>query len=276
MRAVWKPIKSSSWGRRASKVRAVILAMSVVASAQQTPDEYQVKAAYLYNFAKMMQWSAAQRLPDGSDLIIGVLGGDEAFVTALRDILAGKTINGHALEIRRLRSPEDLKFCHLVFFRASERNTRDAIEQLGKAGILLVGEDKNFLSEGGMINLVLSKGKITYEVNSAALERAGVQYGDARPALAKTEAEVAGVKAETSRPITFRVTPEYPRIAVSLKITGAVQLEAVVSADGTVKKVRVVGGHPVLAEAASQAVMKWRYEPGLKETTELVKVTFGQ
>jgi TonB family protein len=69
--------------------------------------------------------------------------------------------------------------------------------------------------------------------------------------------------------------PEYPRIAASLNIVGAVQLQAVVRADGTVKQVRVIGGHPALAEAAAAAVMRWRYERAAKETTETVKITFA-
>jgi outer membrane biosynthesis protein TonB len=59
-----------------------------------------------------------------------------------------------------------------------------------------------------------------------------------------------------------------------MKLTGAVQLEAIVRPDGTVKKVRVVGGHPVLAQVAAAAVMKWRYERGSKETTETLRVSF--
>lgn len=275
MRTLRNPIRSSSWRCRACEVCIVILAISLIAGAEQTTGEDQVKAAYLYDFAKMMQWSA-RRLPDSSNLIIGVFGGDEDFMTRLREILAGKIINGHALEIRRLRSPDELKFCHLVFFRTSEQNTRGAIEQLGKTSVVLVGEDKNFLSEGGMINLVLSNGKITYEVNSAALERAGVHYGGTSSTSTKMGGEPPGVEPESARPIIFRNVPAYPRIAVSLKITGAVQLQAIVRADGTVKQVRVVGGHPVLAEAASQAVMQWRYEPESTETTELVKVSFGR
>jgi hypothetical protein len=54
-----------------------------------------------------------------------------------------------------------------------------------------------------------------------------------------------------------------------------VQLQAVVRADGTVKQVRVIGGHPVLAETAAAALMRWRYEVGPHETTESVKIRYG-
>ena len=258
---------------RLSRLCAVILVFSLFASGQQTAGEYQVKAAYIYNFAKMVQ-SPAHGLPSSSNLIIGVFGGDEEFVKVLRNTVAGKSINGRTLEIRHLDSPEELKSCNLVFFRASGRTTRSVITQLGRTSVLLVGEDKDFLNEGGMINLVLAGGKITYEVNSAALEGAGV-HGDSSADPAKNVVQTPNVQLESSRSIAFRVLPEFPRIAATLKITGTVRLEAVVRPDGRVKQVRVVGGHPVLAQAAVAAVMKWRYEPASKETTETLQVSFG-
>ena len=99
--------------------------------------------------------------------------------------------------------------------------------------------------------------------------------GDSNSAQSSGPA-AAEVQPGRSRAITFRVTPQYPRIAASLKIIGAVQLQAIVRADGTVKQVRVVGGHPVLADAAIAAVMKWRFEVAARETTESVKVNFAQ
>jgi TonB family protein len=248
--------------------------MCLQVGAQTTAGEYQVKAAYLYNFAKTTRWPP-EVLPYDSALIIGVFGGDEDFVRVLRQMLSGKIINSHTLEIRRLRSPQELKFCHIVFLRSSEANVRKVIEQIGKNSVLLVGEDKNFLSEGGMINLVLEHGRVAYEVNAWALERAGVSYGDSNSTKTQPVPGVAEVHEESSRAIAFRVMPEYPRIAAALNIVGAVQLQAVVRADGTVKQVWVIGGHPALAEAAAAAVMRWRYEPAAKETTETVKITFA-
>src|SRR5436305_146428 len=258
--------------RKAHSVIAIVL-LSVAAGAQQIADEYQVQAAYLYTIAKLGRWPA-QKLPANSDLIIGVFGGSEDFVRVLRDITVGKTINGHTLEVRQLRAPEDLKFCHIVFFGESQPSTPRIVEQFGKSRILLVGEDKNFLNEGGMINLARQDGKMTYDINSAALERSGLTYDDSNAANGMPGA--ADGKRDNSRVIISRVRAEYPRIAATLKIIGSVQMQAVVRADGTVKQVRVVGGHPVLAEAAAAAVMKWRFEAGTKETIESVKVSFGE
>lgn len=253
----------------------VALVVSVLAGAQRIDGEYQVKAAYLYDFAKLGHWPA-KKLPDDSVLVIGVFGGNEDFVKVLHDTLAGKKVNGHPLEIRHLRSPEELKLCHLVFFRESERTTGSALDQLGRSSVLLVGEDKNFLSDGGMINLAVQDGKIAYTVNSAAIENSSLQYGDASPSKTKPASDAPDIQPQRARSIKFRVLPEYPAIAAAMKLNGTVQLEAVVRPDGRVKQVRVLGGHPVLGEAAGRAVMQWRYEPAAKESTELVKITFGQ
>ena len=243
--------------------------------AQQTAEEYQVEAAYLYNFAKMANWPA-HILPERADLIVGVLGGDEDFIKVLRDVLTNKTINGHSLEVRHLRSAEEVKFCHVVFFRTPERNTRSAISQFRQLNILLVGENKEFLNDGGMINLVLDRGKIGYEVNTAAIENSQLRYREPSTPAATSSMQTPEVSQESSRPIAYRVVPEFPKLAATLNLSGAVQLQAIVRADGTVKQVKVMGGHPVLAEAAAAALMKWRFESGPKETMESVKVSFGE
>src|SRR4051812_6058886 len=183
----------------------IILALSVATGAQQIADEYQVKAAYLYTIAKLGRWPA-QKLPANSDLIIGVFGGNEDFVRVLRNITVGKTINGHTLEVRQLRAPEDLKFCHIVFFGESQPTTPGIIAQFGKSRILLVGEDKNFLNEGGMINLARQDGKMTYDINSAALERSGLTYDDSNAANGMPGA--ADGKRDNSRVIISRVRAE--------------------------------------------------------------------
>ncbi len=77
------------------------------------------------------------------------------------------------------------------------------------------------------------------------------------------------------RPVKARVEPVYPAIARQLKLRGTVQLQAIVTPDGTVKEVFVVGGHPLLAQAASRAVMQWRYQAENHETTEHIRINFG-
>ena len=69
--------------------------------------------------------------------------------------------------------------------------------------------------------------------------------------------------------------PEYPELAKRMKLTGAAQVQALVMPDGTVKEVKIIGGHPLLADALARAVKRWKYQPAPKETVEGVKFSFG-
>jgi TonB family protein len=80
--------------------------------------------------------------------------------------------------------------------------------------------------------------------------------------------------AESHRKVVTRITPEYPSAGRMLNIHGSVKLEAVVSPNGTVKGAEIKGGHPLLAQAALNAVYKWRWEPAAKESREPVVVQF--
>jgi TonB family protein len=84
------------------------------------------------------------------------------------------------------------------------------------------------------------------------------------------------VSSETaSRKVKSKVIPEYPAVARQRKLQGKVRIEVMVAADGHVTNTKVVGGHPVLAGSAEEAVKKWRFEPDSKETTELIEIVFA-
>jgi TonB family protein len=70
------------------------------------------------------------------------------------------------------------------------------------------------------------------------------------------------------------VQPVYPELARKMNIGGSVKVEVVVAPNGTVKDAKVVGGHPVLANAALEAVKKWRFEPAAVESTGVVDFKF--
>ena len=72
--------------------------------------------------------------------------------------------------------------------------------------------------------------------------------------------------AQEGRKVVRNPSPAYPMLAKRMNLSGAVKIKAVVAADGTVKQVEVVGGNPLFAEAAVDAVKEWRYEPGKTET----------
>ena len=77
------------------------------------------------------------------------------------------------------------------------------------------------------------------------------------------------------RKVRTRVVPEYPPLARQMNVTGKVKIEATVAADGHVLSTKVVGGSPLLVNAALEAVKKWHFEPGPRDTTEIVEFTFN-
>ena len=79
---------------------------------------------------------------------------------------------------------------------------------------------------------------------------------------------------EIARRVKSKVPPVYPELARKMNITGTVKVEVVVSPNGAIKDARIVGGHPVLANAALDAVKKWRFEPGAAETTGVIDFKF--
>jgi TonB family protein len=83
-----------------------------------------------------------------------------------------------------------------------------------------------------------------------------------------------GSSSASDRRVANRIAPAYPELAKKMHIHGVVRVEAVVRPNGSVKTTRVLGGNPVLVDAAVDAVGKWKFEAGQNETTEVVLVAF--
>ena len=87
-------------------------------------------------------------------------------------------------------------------------------------------------------------------------------------------AQNSTVSSNSERKISSRVAPVYPELAKKMHIHGTVRVEAIVRPNGSVKSTRVLGGNPVLVDAAQDAVGKWKFEPTQAETTEVVQLAF--
>jgi TonB family protein len=80
---------------------------------------------------------------------------------------------------------------------------------------------------------------------------------------------------DSARKVVTRIAPTYPELAKRMHIEGSVKIEAMVRPNGSVRTTRVIGGNPVLVEAASTAVNQWKFEPAPNETAEVVQLTFA-
>ncbi len=135
--------------------------------------EYRIKAAFLYNFAKFVEWPAEAFEDDDATLILGVFG-DDPFGAALQS-LSGKTVRGRRLTIKRFDSLLDLDQCHILFITSStQEQQQKALESLQGSNVLTVGEMQRFAQMGGIINFVIRNNKLRFEINLDAGKRAGL------------------------------------------------------------------------------------------------------
>ena len=138
--------------------------------ARRTPTEYEVKAAFLLNFVKFVEWPDPKR-SGPAPLSICVLG-DDPFGTALDQIVQGERINGRPLVVKRLKKWRDS--CDAVFISRSEKDLPEVLQQIAPR-VLTVGESSDFLTSGGMINFVVEDRRIRFDVNRGAAERGSVR-----------------------------------------------------------------------------------------------------
>lgn len=136
--------------------------------------EYQVKAAFLYNFAKFVEWPPSSFKDTQAPLIICILGNDP--LKAALDDLKDKRVEGRPVAVKKISTIEQAEGCHMLFISSSEK---DNLSQIAKAvqskKILTVGDTKGFAHSGVMINLILIDNKIGFEINPSAAERASLK-----------------------------------------------------------------------------------------------------
>ncbi|HEX7184168.1 MAG TPA: YfiR family protein [Thermoanaerobaculia bacterium] len=141
------------------------------ASAQGGAGEYEVKAAFLYNFAKFVEWPGSTFESPTDPLVLCVFG-DDPFGESLDAVVQGETVGGRRLVVHRTRETAQLRGCHVVFLsqRTRERYPQ-VLDSLRGTSVLTVGEGEGFLTQGGMIRFVLDQNRVRFEINLDAAER---------------------------------------------------------------------------------------------------------
>jgi hypothetical protein len=131
-------------------------------------DEYRVKAAFLYNFAKFVDWPEEAFRNAGEPFSVCILGADP-FGRALDEVVAGKAIAGRPLAVRRIPDAHQSAGCHILFVSPSAgKQVLPVLAAAKQCGILTVGEAGSSGSEGMVINFILASGKVRFEINVAA------------------------------------------------------------------------------------------------------------
>lgn len=168
---------------------AAVLFLGGVRAQSPTVGEYQVKAAFLYNFAKFVEWPPGSFADASSPLRICVLGQDP-FGQELRRVTNEKIVNGHELQVTQLVDVQLARTCHILFIAASERaQLKRIFEGLRGADALTVGDSKGFAELGGIINFVMENNRVRFEVNHKAAEQAGLKISSKLLSVAKVVIE---------------------------------------------------------------------------------------
>lgn len=146
--------------------------------------EYQVKAAYLLNFTRYVEWPARAFDSPGDPVTICVLGQDP-FGSVLDATLLGRKAQGRPASVRRIRTTAETGGCHLVFVsRETWRSQPDLPRRLRSVGMLTVGESDEFAQMGGVIAFVIQNEAVRFVVNAEARDRAGLRISSRMLSLA--------------------------------------------------------------------------------------------
>jgi hypothetical protein len=138
---------------------------------QAQSKEYQIKAAFLFNFAQFVEWPPAVLENTNAPFRIGVLG-DDPFGSALNQIVQGETIDSRKIVVQRSNQIDDLKNCQMIFVSRSEKNhVAEILSALDSKPILKVSEVEGFAQHGGSINFYLEGSKVRFEINPDSARR---------------------------------------------------------------------------------------------------------
>jgi len=171
-------------------VRVLITCIALVVSVPSEPsaassaDEYRVKALFVYNIARFVDWPSAAFADGGSPVVVCVLGVDP-FGSALDDVLQGRTVQGRPVTIRRSHDVDAA--CHVVFIAFSEhKRVEDIIDRLRSAPVLSISEVDRFTERGGMIGLTMNGSYVRFDINASAAGRAKLAMSARLMALASS------------------------------------------------------------------------------------------
>lgn len=148
--------------------------------------EYQIKAAFLYNFTKFVEWPVDRFADESAAIVICVIG-ENRLGEILEHTVTGKMVKNRPLDIRRIDDVGDLDPCHLLFVGLSDREQlRRIVAMSHGANVLTVGDMDDLGEFGGVINLIKKANKIRFEINLVAAKQAKLKLDLKLVALASS------------------------------------------------------------------------------------------
>lgn len=164
----------------------LVLCFSFFTVRAQDPalSEYRLKAAFIYNFAKFVEWPPESFADTNSPVVIGIVGGNK-FGNELEQTVQNKTINGRPLVIKAVNSPAEATNCHILFISDSgKKQFPEIVANLHNTPVLTIGEADWFIDSGGIINFVREANKIRFQINDRAAKAVGLKISSKLLSLA--------------------------------------------------------------------------------------------
>jgi YfiR/HmsC-like len=163
----------------------IALVCATALHSQNSPSEYQVKAAFLFNFAKFVEWPSDTFSNATAPIALCVFRHDP-FGNALDEVIRGKTINNRDLVARRTRELSELRGCQVIFVdEREEKQLPEILAILKGASSLVVGEGTEFAERGGAIQFFLENNRLRFAINVDAVQRSRLQASSKLLALAR-------------------------------------------------------------------------------------------
>ncbi len=161
-----------------------MLTYATVMAQQYTVSE--LKAAYLYNFSKFVEWPKSSFESRNSKFVITVLG-ESNVSKVLNKAFKNRTIMGHKISIRVVYDIDDIRNPHIIFVtKGHQRNLKKILDKIGERSILTVGDViKDFCQLGGIINLTDRRSKYRFEINNKAASESGMKISSKLLVLSK-------------------------------------------------------------------------------------------
>jgi YfiR/HmsC-like len=184
-RGAHTPTAGHGLGWRIAAILFFLIAAAQLAQAQAEPTEYEIKAAFVYNFAKFVEWPP-DAFANSSDPVRLCVLGNHALSSDLQRIIAGKMIGSRSLQVHRVGLFQ-IRECQVLFVGLSESGRlQQVLEAARGASVLTVGETPGFLEQGGVINFVFDQNRIRFEVNLKAAQEARLKLSSKLLNLAKS------------------------------------------------------------------------------------------
>jgi len=181
---------SGARGRRFACLAALLLAALFpfaerALGADQSPTEYQVKAAYLFNFLKFVEWPEDPAADPHGKWVIGFVG-DSPIADELARLIDGKNVLGRELLVKKFQAADNPRGCNILFISDSEKKRLPSIlTALQGSSVLTVADMDNFIGAGGMIQFVVEDARVRVAIDVGATSRAHLKVSSKLLSLAR-------------------------------------------------------------------------------------------